>query len=100
MNLRDFFQYLSGEFDQCLPEVFPNVLCQICLRESDVFLDQLTTFLACLFLPTSVMRNLLMFIWIDLACLLASIFLVNSIGVCLSLSANVCYEEPADICLD
>ena len=69
-----FSQYLSGEFDQCLPEVFPNVLCQVCLRESDVFSDQPTTFLACLFLPISVVSNLLMSIRTELACLLASVF--------------------------
>ena len=36
-----------------------------------------------LFLPMSVIRNLLMSVWTELACLLASIFLVSSIGVCL-----------------
>ena len=135
-----FFCFFSAK-----SEVIPNVLCQVCLRESDVFSDQPTTFLACLFLPMSVMRNLLMSIWTELVCFLVSIFLVSSIDVCLkcfptsfaksiwrdplmsfwinpmsflpvsvwwvwsvsvwpsshlSLSANVCYEEPADVYLD
>ena len=42
------FQYLSRELNWCMPEVFPNVLCQVCL----------------------------------------------------SFSANACYEEPADVYLD
>ena len=41
-------QYLSSEFNRCLPEVFPNVFCQICLKGSlDVFPDQPNIFLAC-----------------------------------------------------
>ena len=67
-----------------LPEVYPSVLCQICLKGSlDVFLDQPNIFLACvcLFLPIYVVRNLLMSIWTELVCLLANIFLVSSIGV-------------------
>ena len=39
----------------------------------------LTVFL----LPMSVRRNLLMSVWTELACFLASVFLVSSIGVCL-----------------
>ena len=35
------------------------------------------------FLPMSVRRNLLMSVWTELACFLASVFLVSSIGVCL-----------------
>ena len=50
---------LSDGFDQCLPELV----------------------LTCLFLPMSVVRNLLMSIWIELVCLLANIFLVSSISV-------------------
>ena len=38
---------LSSEFNQCLPEVFPNVCRQICLKGSlDVFLDQPNVFLS------------------------------------------------------
>ena len=41
------FQYLSRELNWCLPEVFPNVFCQVCLKVSlDVFLDQPNIFLA------------------------------------------------------
>ena len=43
-------QCLSGELSRCLPEVSPNVFCQICLQEPlDVFQDQPT-----IFLPVSV----------------------------------------------
>ena len=41
------FQYLSSELNWCLPKVFPNVFCQVCLKVSlDVFLDQPNIFLA------------------------------------------------------
>ena len=39
--------------------------------------------LTCLFLPMSVRRNLLMSVWTELACFLASVCLMSSIGVCL-----------------
>ena len=74
VNPIDVCLLLSTEFDQYLFEKIPNVLCQVRLRESDVFSDQPTTFLACLFLPISVVSNLLMSIRTELACLLASVF--------------------------
>ena len=75
----------------------------LCLCLSDGF-DQCLSELAltCLFLPMSVMRNLLMSIWTELACLLASIFLVSSIGVCLkcfptSYAKSVCPFLPMPV---
>ena len=66
LNSRVFLPVSFSEFNWCLSEVSPNVLCQFCLEGSlDVFLDQ------------------------------PKIFLAN---VCCS--ASVCYEEPADLCLD
>ena len=101
LNSRVFLPVSFSEFNRCLSEVFPNVFCQVCLKGSlDVFPDQPNIFLAsiclmglisvCLswFSPVSFCqclyrRNLLMSARTELACLLASIFLVSSIGVCL-----------------
>ena len=64
-----------------LPEVFPSVFCQICLKGSlDVFLDQPKIFLACI-------------------CLMGLISVCRA-GSHLSLSANICCEEPADVYLN
>ena len=156
-------QYLSSEFNQCLPRSVSQFLSPICSEGITWCLPGSTQHLFCqclfngfdqhlselvlmyLFLSLPVVRNLLMSIWTELACLLASIFLVSSISVCLevspnvfcqsvwrghlmsswinpisflpvsvqwvwsvsvragshlSLSANVCYEEPADVYLD
>ena len=39
LNSRVFLPVSFSEFNQCLPEVFPNVFCQVCLKGSlDVFL--------------------------------------------------------------
>ena len=47
LNSRVFLPVSFGEFNRCLPEVFPNVFCQICLKGSlDVFPDQPNIFLA------------------------------------------------------
>ena len=74
-------QYLSSEFNRCLLEVFPNVFCQVCLKVLlDVFLDQPNMFLASV-------------------CPMGLISFFRT-GSHLSLSANVCYEEPADVYLD
>ena len=79
-------QCLSDGFDQCLPELV----------------------LTCFFLPMSVRRNLLMSIWC-LSNLLPSVSeqpcLKGLRSFCPSwfspfLSANICWEEPADVCLD
>ena len=57
-------------------EVSPNVSCQICLEESlDVFLDQ----------PS--------------VCLMGLIGVLSELALT-CLSANVCDENPADVCLD
>ena len=76
-----FLANVSSDFNQCLPEVFPSVLYQTCLKESlDVFLDQPNIFLVC-------------------------VCLMGLVSDCLNwfssfLSANVCYEEPTDVSLD
>ena len=69
-------QCLSRELSRCLSEESPDVSCQICLREPlDVFLDQ------------------------------PGVCLVGLIGgltelVLTCLSASVCGENPANVCLD
>ena len=98
--------FLVSSIGVCL-EVFPNFFRQSVLKGSlGVFLDQPNIFfcqclfngfdqhlselvLMYLFLSLPVVRNLLMSIWTELACLLASIFLVSSISVCLEVSPNV-----------
>ena len=55
-----FFPVSVDGFDQCLSELV----------------------LTCLFLPMSIMGNLLMSSWTELVCLLAGVFLVSSINVC------------------
>ena len=100
-------QYLSSEFNQCLPRSVSQFLPPICSEGITWCLPGSTQHLSCqclfngfdqrlselvltnLFLSVSVMRNLLMSIWTELACLLASIFLVSSISVCLEVSPNV-----------
>ena len=109
-------------------------------------LDQPKSFLPMsVVLPVSIMKTLLISVWIELVCLVCQCLLVSSTNVCLkcfqtsfanlsegitwclpgsaqclssqylsdrvwsvsiragshlSLSANVCYEEPADVCQD
>ena len=100
-------QYLSSEFNRCLPRSVSQFLSPICSEGITWCLPGSTQHLSCqclfngfdqrlselvliyLFLSVSVMRNLLMSIWTELACLLASIFLVSSISVCLEVSPNV-----------
>ena len=94
-------QYLSSEFNRCLPEVFPNVFCRICLKGSlDVSLDQPNIFLACVCLMGLIGVCLSWFSpFLFCQCLsggtcwclsglnpsvsLTSVCLVGSIGVCL-----------------
>ena len=115
------FRYLSSEFNWCLPEVFPNVFCQICLKGSlDVFQDQPNVFLPvsvwwvdqclseqvlnCVFLPMSYYENPAD-VFPDWALrLLANVFLVSSIDVFHEVSPNVfcqiCLQEPLDVFQD
>ena len=82
-----------GVYLKCFPMSLPNLSerdhlmssqCLSCFCLSDGFDQCLSELvLTCFFLPMSVRRNLLMSIWTELACFLASIFLVSSIGVCL-----------------
>ena len=98
-----FCKCLSDWFDRCLSELVltvsflpmsvwrdllmsiwtePNISFCKCLSDGfDQCLSELV--LTVSFLPMSVRRNLLMSVWTELACFLASIFLVSSIGVCL-----------------
>ena len=72
--------YLSEGITWCLPG---STQCLSCLRLSagfDQCLSELV--LTCFFLPMSVRRNLLMSVWTELTCLLASVCLMSSIGVC------------------
>ena len=72
---------LSEGITWCLPGSTQYLSC-LCLSDGfDQCLSELV--LTVPFLPMSVRRNLLMSIWTELACFLASIFLVSSIGVCL-----------------
>ena len=74
-------QYLSSEFNKCLPEVFPNVCRQSFWR------DHLMSF------RINPMSSLSMSVW--------WVWSMSSwAGSHLSLSANVCSEEPADVYLD
>ena len=75
------FANLSKGITWCLPG---STQCLPCLCLSDGFDQCLSELvLTCLFLPMSIMRTLLMSVWTEFACLLAKVFLVNSIGVCL-----------------
>ena len=98
---------LTGELNQCLARSVSQCLLPICLKGSlDVFQDQPNVFLPsifligsdqclselaliCLYLLMSIMRNLLMSIRTELACLLVDVFLVSSINVSLEVSPNV-----------
>ena len=100
-------RYLSSEFNRCLAWSDSQCLLPICLKGSlDVFQDQPNVFLPsifligsdqclselaliCLYLLMSVMRNLLMSIRTELACLLVDVFLVSSINVSFEVSPNV-----------
>ena len=66
---------LSEGITWCLPG---STQCLSCLRLSDGF-DQCLSelILTCFFLPMSVRRNLLMSVWIELTCLLASVCLTE-----------------------
>ena len=72
---------LSEGITWCLSGSTQYLSC-LCLSDGlDLCLSELVP--AVSFLPMSVWRNLLMSIWTELACFLASIYLVSSIGVCL-----------------
>ena len=72
---------LSEGITWCLPGSTQYLSC-LCLSDGfDQCLSELV--LTCFFLPISVRRSLLMSIWTELACFLASVCLMSSIGVCL-----------------
>ena len=100
-------QCLSSELNQCLARSVSQCLLPIYLKGSlDVFQDQPNVFLPsifligsdqclselaliCLYLLMSIMRNLLMSLRTELACLLADVFLVSSINVSPEVFPNV-----------
>ena len=81
------FANLSEGITWCLPG---STLCLSCKRLSNGFDQCLSELvLTCLFLPMSIMRNLLMSFRTELACLLADVFLVSSINVLPEVFPNV-----------
>ena len=93
---------LSEGITWCLPG---STQCLSCLRLSDGFDQCLSELvLTCFFLPMSVRRNLLMSVWIELTCLLASVCLkwvqsVSARSVSHCLSVGVFLVGPLDFYL-